>query len=93
MNWDEFIERYLMNHEEFKFKYKNYIVELLYSSDGINYAYYISEYIENETIFSKFKNRNKYLKFDEFNSPEELLEKFSFDKKSFKEIWNELEWK
>lgn len=50
MNWNEFIERYLINHEEFRFKYKNYIIDLLYSSDGTKYAYYISEYIENETI-------------------------------------------
>ena len=28
---------------------------MLYSSDGTKYAYYISEYIENETIFSKIK--------------------------------------
>ena len=75
MNWNEFIERYLINHEEFRFKYKNYIIDLLYSSGGTKYAYYISEYIENETIFSKIKNRNKYLKFDEFDSPQELLEK------------------
>ena len=93
MNWNEFIERYLINHEEFRFKYKNYIIDLLYSSGGTKYAYYISEYIENETIFSKIKNRNKYLKFDEFDSPQELLEKFSINNKSFKDIWNELEWK
>ena len=66
---------------------------MLYSSDGKRYAYYISEYIENETIFSIIKNRNKYLKFDEFDSPQELLEKFSINNKSFKEIWKELEWK
>lgn len=93
MNWNEFIERYLINHEEFRFKYKNYIIDLLYSSDGAKYAYYISKYIENETIFSKIKNRNKYLKFDEFDSPQELLEKFSINNNSFQEIWNELEWK
>ena len=67
INWNEFIERYLINHEEFRFKYKNYIIDLLYSSDGTKYAYYISKYIENETVFSKIKNRNKYLKFDEFD--------------------------
>ena len=93
MNWNEFIERYLINHEEFRFKYKNYIIDLLYSGDGTKYVYYISEYIENETIFSKMKNRNKYLKFDKCDSPQELLEKFSINNKSFKEIWNELEWK
>ena len=93
MNWNEFIERYVINHEEFRFKYKNYIIDLLYSSDGTKYAYYISEFIEHETIFSKIKNRNKYLKFDEFDSPQELLEKFSINNISFKEIWNELEWK
>lgn len=93
MNWNEFIERYLINHEEFRFKYKNYIIDLLYSSDGTKYAYYISEYIRNETIFSKIKNRNKYLKFDEFDSSQELLEKFSINNNSFQEIWNELEWK
>ncbi len=92
MDWDEFVERYLINHEEFSFKYKNYIIDLLYSRDGTKFAYYISEYIENESIFSIIKNRNKYLKYDEFDSPEELLEKFSLDQKKFKEIWNELEW-
>lgn len=93
MDWDEFIERYLIDHEEFWFKYKNYIIELTYSRDGTKYAYFISEYIENETIFSKIKNRNKYLKYDEFDSPQELLEKFKINNKSFKEIWDELEWK
>ena len=44
-------------------------------------------------FFSKIKNRNKYLKFDEFDSPQELLEKFSINNNSFQEIWNELEWK
>lgn len=92
MDWDEFIERYLINHEEFQFQYKNYIIYFDYSGDGTKFAYYIKEYIENESIFSKIKNRNKCLKYDEFNSPEELLEKFSFDGKSFKEIWNEFDW-
>ena len=36
--------------------------------------------------------RNKYLKFEEFDSPQELLEKFRIDGHSLKEIWNELEW-
>ena len=92
MDWNEFIERYLIDHEEFGFKYKKYIIELLYSSNGTKYAYYISEYIEKESIFSKIKNRNKYLKFEEFDSPQELLEKFRIDGNSLKEIWNELEW-
>ena len=39
MKWNEFIERYLINHEEFRFKHKNYIIDLLYSSSGTKYAY------------------------------------------------------
>ena len=53
MDWNEFIERYLINHEEFSLKYKNYIIDLLYSCDGTKYTYYISEYIENETFLVK----------------------------------------
>ena len=42
MTWEEFIHRYLINYEEFRFKYKNYIIDLLYSSDGTKFTYYIS---------------------------------------------------
>lgn len=93
MEWNEFIERYLINHEEFKFKYKKYIIDLLYSSDGKKIAYYISDYIEKDSIFDYIKNRNKYLYYYEFDSPQELINNFIIDGKSFKEIWNELEWK
>ena len=92
MDWNEFIERYLINHEEFSLKYKNYVIDLLWSPNGKKYSYYIKEYVPHQTLFSMIKNRNKYLKYDEFDSPQELLEKFRIDNKSLEEIWSELDW-
>ena len=91
MSWNEFIERYFINHEEFRFRYKNYTIHLFNSRGGTKYAYCICEHIEDEGVFGKIKNKSKHLKSDEFDSPQELLEKFSIDNYSFNEIWNELE--
>lgn len=93
MDWNEFFERYTTNHEEFKFKYKEFVIDLLYSSDGKKFAYYIKEYIKDETLWQYIKNRNKYLESKVFDSPQELLNNFRIDGKSFKDIWDDLEWK
>lgn len=66
------------------------MIALLYFGNETKCAYYISEYVENETIFSK-KNRYNYLKLDELDYPQELLENFSINNNSFKDIWNESE--
>ena len=93
MNWDEFIERYVNNFEEFRFKYKNFIIDLLYSDGGTKFAYYISKYVENESLLQSIRNRKEYLDTKKFGSPEELISQFLFDGKDFKTIWHELEWK
>ncbi len=42
-------------------------------------------------LFLVKKNRNNYLKLDELDYPQELLENFSINNNSFKDIWNESE--
>ncbi len=92
MNWNEFLERYLINHEEFHLKYRDYEIDLLYSPDGERFAYYISTHSGNETWFQRVRNRNRYLEFEEFDTPNELLDNFTIFGNSLKDIWDELEW-
>lgn len=92
MDWNEFLERYLTNHEEFHLKYHNYKIDLLYSCNGEKFAYYISHYNDNDNLFQRIKNRNRYLEFREFVSPYDLIEKFAINGKTLKDIWDELDW-
>lgn len=93
MSWEEFLERYLKDHEEFTFKYHNYVINLLYAPKGEGFAYYIHEYVAKQSFFQFLKNRNKWLETNTYNSPEELLEHFRIEGKRFEEIWDELDWK
>ncbi len=77
MIYEEFLERYLVNKEEFQFYYENKIVNICYGAKG-TFSYNI---IENDAmIFNK-----------EFNSPKELLENMEIDHIKFPELWNVLE--
>ena len=60
MTYDEFLERYLINKEEFKFYYKNKIVNICYGEKGM-FTYNI---VENNVV----------ILYKAFNSPKELLD-------------------
>lgn len=77
MTYEEFLERYLVNNEEFQFYYKNKIVNICYGAKG-TFTYNIVE--NNVVIFYK-----------EFNSPKELLDKMEIDNIKFPELWDVLE--
>lgn len=74
-SWDEFYNRYVINHEEFSFWYNNKIIDL------IN--------LPNQSIlqFGTKENMNTYC----YSTPKELLDNALFNGKTFKEIWKELE--
>ena len=77
MKLEEFLERYLVNKEEFLFYYKDKIVNICYGAKG-TFSYNI---IENDVvIFNK-----------EFNTPKELLGNMEVDNIKFPELWNVLE--
>lgn len=77
MTYEEFLERYLINHEEFIFYYRNKVINICYGKTG-TFSYNI---IENNTmIFNK-----------EFNSPEDLLKNMEIDNIKFPELWKILE--
>ena len=77
MNYDEFLERYLVNHEEFIFYYKDTEINICYGTNG-TFSYNIT------------KNRVLILK-EDFSSPNELLEKIKIDGIEFPKLWNYLE--
>jgi len=80
MNWEEFIDRYINNFEEFVFKYKDYKLELLYAPKGEGFTYYL--------ILNK-----KIIETNTFNSPLELLQALKIENQTLEEIWYELEWR
>lgn len=73
MTYDEFLERYLVNHEEFVFYYKNKIINLCWGRDG-KFEYNI---IENNFLIEE----------KEYNSPNELLENLEVDHIKFPDLW------
>ncbi|MBQ8404114.1 MAG: hypothetical protein IJX55_06795 [Clostridia bacterium] len=77
MNYSEFLERYLVNQEEFIFYYKDIEINICYGING-TFSYNIT------------KNRVLILK-EDFNSPNELLEKIKIDGIEFPKLWNYLE--
>lgn len=77
MTYEEFLERYLVNKEEFQFYYKNKIVNICYGSKG-TFSYNVVE--GNIVILNK-----------EFNTPKELLDNMEIDNKRFPELWYVLE--
>ena len=76
--WDEFLERYLINNEEFMFIYKGKEYHFAFSLiDGreiaeLNYGDEASGYIN-----------------EEYDSAEELLLKARIDGKTIKEVWDD----
>ena len=77
MSYEEFLEAYLINHEEFLFFYKNLEINLCYGSNG-TFSYNIC--------------KNEKLIFEaEFNTPYELLENIQIDGYKFPELWDGLE--
>lgn len=92
MSWEEFIDRYCNNFEEFYLKYKNYSINLLYSRDGEKFVYYLYFFKSKKSFFKYFFKKNDIIDYKEYNSPKDLLEDFKIDNKSLKEIWPELEW-
>lgn len=76
-SWDEFAERFLVNHEEFVF---------IYSGKKI----YISN-VSNKSTSISYGNNDDGFVWKDFNSPKEFLEAPIFDGKSFKEIWAKLD--
>lgn len=77
ITYDEFLERYLTNKEEFQFYYKNKIVNICYGSNG-TFSYNIVE--NNVVIVNK-----------EFNTSKDLLDNMEIDNIKFPELWNVLE--
>ena len=77
MPYEEFLERYLNNKEEFQFYYKNKIVNICYGSKG-TFAYNV---VENNVV----------ILYKEFNTPKELLDNMEIDNIRFPELWGVLE--
>lgn len=75
LSYKDFLKRYLVNHEEFRFHYKEYIINLCWGKKG-KYEYNI---IHNKrVIVSK-----------DYKSPSELLKNFSFENKSMMMIYKD----
>jgi hypothetical protein len=75
--YEDFLSRYLLNHEEFRFHYKSYVINLCWGPNG-TYEYNITE-------------NNKMVKTRDYTTPEEVIENFIFDNKKFKDIYWEFE--
>lgn len=74
--WVEFIERFLINHEEFRFIYGDKIIDISYVTNTF-------------TAISYGNKEIGFLKKD-YNSPKAFLEDALFDGKCFQEIWSDL---
>ncbi len=77
MTYEEFLERYLVNKEEFQFYYKNKIVNICYGPKG-TFSYNVVE--SNAVILHK-----------EFNTQKELLDNMEIDNMKFPQLWGILE--
>lgn len=77
MSYEEFLERYLVNHEEFIFYYKDYEINLCYGSNA-TFSYNISK--DKKLIFEK-----------EFITPDECLRNIRIDGVTFPRLWEIIE--
>ncbi len=77
MTYNEFLERYLVNHDEFLFYYKNKTINLCYGEAG-KFTYNI---VENNVLIEE----------KEYNSPNELLKDMEIDHIKFPDLWYILE--
>ena len=79
--WEEFLERYIINHEEFMFKWGGREYWLAFSDD------------ENGKLIAELNigYNGKGYDWRSFSSPEELLEKARINGFSIKELWDKFE--
>ena len=77
MTYEEFLERYLINKEEFIFYYNDIIINICYGSEG-TFSYNI---VKNDIRILERK----------FNTPQELLDNIEIDNIKFPELWHVLE--
>lgn len=73
VSWEEFLERYLIHHEEFVFYYNNKEVNICWGENGL-FSYNVT-------------SGNKKLLEESFVTPQELLRNARFDGKLLEEIW------
>lgn len=77
ISYKQFLEKYLVNHEEFQFYYKDRIINICYGKNG-TFSYNI---VRNyKVVFSI-----------EFSTPQEVLENIEIDNIKFPELWELLE--
>lgn len=74
-NWLEFYNRFFYNHEEFRFYYKDKILDISFSKEG-------------EVLIS-FGNEEKGYIWKDYSSPQEFLEDKLFDQKTLEGVWND----
>lgn len=74
--YSEFLERYVVQREEFLFYYKGKEINLSYGPDDLAELAY--------------GNRPNYF-YKDYNSPQQFLQDPIFDGKTIEEIWDELE--
>ncbi len=91
MDYKEFLHRFLINHEEFSFKYEDKIIDLLNGPNGIGFSYYFYQDIEAKPLFYRIRHRNDYISTRNFASPQELLDAFKLDGKTLYDLWDKLE--
>ena len=77
MNYEEFLERYLINREEFVFYYKDMEINICYGN--------------NETFSYNICKNKKFIVKKEFISPRELVDNIEIDNIKFPELWDVLQ--
>ena len=91
MIWEEFVERFLVSFEEFKFKYKEKIISLVMGDELPKFLAIVSLDISDKSLFYRFKHRKDYISFERYENPYDLLNNFKIDGKTLKELWDVIE--
>lgn len=78
VSWEEFLDRYINNHEEFIFKYKEYTINICWGWDG-----------EWKFSYNVFMGKTKVIE-EKFDSPQELLINARIKGKTIEQIYPEL---
>ena len=81
IDWNEFYERFCINHEEFMF---------FYNQKEIHLSFVINPDLSVKKVGVAYGKNDYYQPFD-FDSTDEMLSAKIFDGKSLKDIWNELD--
>ena len=76
LSWDDFCDRYIINHEEFLFHYNDFEITLCWGNKSM-FSYNVSH---NGVVIDE----------NEYTSPQELLEKAIFFGKRLQDIYEEL---